>query len=66
MDQKHQENSQPENLTEVKEKLSDVNKKLRTLEWDKKMNQLNAGMEERYTILKEQQMSLLKKVEGEV
>lgn len=65
VDQENQETSQPEDLTAIKEKLSDVNKKLRTLEWDKKMNQLNTGMEERYAILKEQQMSLLKKVNGE-
>jgi len=41
-----------EKRSELKEKLSEINKKLLTMEWDKDHNQLNAGMEVKYTELK--------------
>ncbi|MBN2454161.1 hypothetical protein JXB11_01305 [Candidatus Woesearchaeota archaeon] len=36
----------------VEKELSEVRKRLLTLEWDKKHNQLNAGMESHYEELK--------------
>jgi len=48
-----------EQQTAIKEKLSDINKRLLTLEWDKKHNQLNAGMEVKYTELKAEHDKLI-------
>ncbi len=53
------ENKQTEGM---KERLSEVRKRLRTLEWDKKHNQLNAGMEAKYTELKEECANLEKQL----
>jgi len=50
---------------ELKEKLGDINKKLLTMEWDKKHNQLNSGMESKYTELKEEHDKIVKKINGE-
>ena len=50
--------------TELKEKLGDINKKLLTMEWDKKRNQLNIGMESKYTELKAEHDKLLKQIDG--
>jgi hypothetical protein len=50
---------------ELKEKLGDIDKKLMTMEWDKSHNQLNAGMESKYTELKEEHDKIIKKINGE-
>ena len=50
--------------TELKEKLGDINKKLLTMEWDKKHNQLNIGMESKYTELKTEHDKILKQING--
>ena len=49
---------------ELKEKLGDINKKLLTMEWDKKHNQLNIGMESKYTELKAEHDKILKEIDG--
>lgn len=48
--------------TKLREKLGDINKKLLTMEWDKKRNQLNVGMETKYTELKEEHEKILAKI----
>jgi len=48
----------------LKEKLGDINKKLLTMEWDKKHNQLNIGMESKYTELKAEHDKILKQIDG--
>jgi hypothetical protein len=53
------------NRETIKERVSDIDKRLRTLEWDKRNNQLNAGMEARYTELKEEKERLSKELEAE-
>lgn len=59
-----QEPASEEQKAEIKEKLHDINKKLITMEWDKRHNQLNAGMESKYTQLKAEQDKLLKQISG--
>jgi len=59
-----QEEATERQQSELKEKLSDINKRLLTLEWDKKHNQLNAGMEEKYTELKAEHDKLLAQING--
>ena len=49
---------------DLKEKLGDINKKLLTMEWDKKHNQLNIGMESKYTELKAEHDKILKQING--
>ncbi|MBS3132780.1 hypothetical protein J4470_01445 [Candidatus Woesearchaeota archaeon] len=60
-----QESISDQKRVELKEKLGDINKKLLTMEWDKKHNQLNAGMEPKYAELKEEHDKILKKINGE-
>jgi hypothetical protein len=47
---------------ELKEKLGDIKKKLLTMEWDKKHNQLNIGMESKYAELKAEHDKILKQI----
>ena len=49
-------------IIELKERLSNINKRLLTLEWDKKHNQLNAGMEEKYAELKAEHDKLVAEI----
>ena len=57
-----QEPVSEEQKAEIKEKLHEINKKLITMEWDKRHNQLNAGMESKYAQLKAEQDKLLKQM----
>ncbi|MAG16314.1 hypothetical protein CMO88_04590 [Candidatus Woesearchaeota archaeon] len=62
--------TKPEELSEqkrieLKEKLNEIDKRLLTMEWDKRHNQLNAGMEEKYTELKTEHDKLLAQINGD-
>jgi len=57
-----QEPVSEEQKAEIKEKLHEINKKLITMEWDKRHNQLNAGMESKYAQLQAEQDKLLKQM----
>ena len=48
----------------IRERLNDVNRKLLTLEWDKRNNQLNPGMEAKYTKLRTERAELEKLVQS--
>ncbi len=61
MEMKMQEEKMP--LEEMKEKLSDLRKKVMTLEWDKSHNQLNSSMEAKYAQIKTECEALQKKVD---
>ncbi|MBI2549884.1 hypothetical protein HYV83_01750 [Candidatus Woesearchaeota archaeon] len=60
--QEVQEEKMP--LEELKEKLSDLRKRIMTLEWDKSHNQLNSSMEAKYVQIKTDCEALQKKVDG--
>jgi thiamine biosynthesis lipoprotein ApbE len=49
----------------LKEQLNEVDRQLRTMDWDKQQNQFNAGMEEKYSQLKAQHENLAKKLAEE-
>lgn len=51
-------------LSDMKEQLSDLKKRIMTLEWDKSHNQLNSSMEVKYAQIKTEHDSLQKKVDG--
>ena len=51
-------------VSRLKERLREVNKKLLTMEWDKENNQLNVGMEEVYSELKEERSKLTARING--
>lgn len=51
-------------LEEMKEKLSDLRKRIMTLEWDKSHNQLNSSMEAKYAQIKTECEALQKKVDS--
>jgi hypothetical protein len=53
-----QENS----LAMLEQRLSELRKRVMTLEWDKSHNQLNSGMEEKYILIKAEFEALQKKV----
>ena len=62
-DEKQAENSLSEQQrTELSGRLSDINKKLLTMEWDRKHNQLNAGMETKYAQLKEEHDKIIERI----
>ena len=50
-------------LDVMKEKLSDLRKRIMTLEWDKSHNQLNSSMEAKYVQIKTECEALQKKVD---
>ncbi|HIG98442.1 TPA: hypothetical protein HA231_03390 [Candidatus Woesearchaeota archaeon] len=54
--------SEEESLSGMEERLSEVRKRVMTLEWDKSHSQLNSGMEQKYGQLKAEQEELQKKV----
>lgn len=60
--QETQEEHMP--LSDMKEKLRDMKKRLMTLEWDKSHNQLNSSMELKYSQIKVDFEALQKKVDG--
>ncbi len=60
--QEAQEEHMP--LSDMKEKLREMNKRLMTLEWDKSHNQLNSSMELKYSQIKVDFEALQKKVES--
>ncbi len=60
--QETQEEHMP--LSDMKEKLREMNKRLMTLEWDKSHNQLNSSMELKYSQIKVDFEALRKKVES--
>ena len=45
-------------MSRMKERLNEIKKKLLTLEWDKDHNQLNFGMQGKYSELKEEHSKL--------
>lgn len=51
-------------LSDMKEKLRDMKKRLMTFEWDKSHNQLNSSMEMRYSQIKTECETLQKRVDG--
>ena len=51
-------------LSDMKEKLRDMKKRLMTFEWDKSHNQLNSSMEMKYSQIKTECETLQKKVDG--
>ncbi|MBI2143410.1 hypothetical protein HYU20_03665 [Candidatus Woesearchaeota archaeon] len=51
-------------LSDMKEKLRDMRKRLMTFEWDKSHNQLNSSMEMKYSQIKTECEALQKKVDG--
>ena len=51
---------------QLKERLGEINKVLLTMEWDKKHNQLNIGMEDKYTELKAEHEKILAKINGDL
>mgnify|MGYP001598217774 FL=1 len=51
-------------LSDMKEKLRDMKKRLMTLEWDKSHNQLNSSMEMKYSQIKTECEALQKTVDG--
>ena len=51
-------------LSDLKEKLRDMKKKLMTFEWDKSHNQLNSSMELKYSQIKVEFETLQKRVDG--
>ena len=53
--------SEEQGKENIGEELREVRKRLLTLEWDKKHNQLNAGMESAYRELKERYKALTEK-----
>ena len=61
-----QDTVQDENapLNVMEEKLSDLRKRIMTLEWDKSHNQLNSSMEAKYGQIKTECEALQKKVDG--
>ena len=59
--QEVQEEKMP--LEEMKEKLSDLRKRIMTLEWDKGHNQLNSSMEAKYAQIKTECEALQKKID---
>ena len=59
--QEVQEEKMP--LEEMKEKLSDLRKRIMTLEWDKSHNQLNSSMEAKYAQIKTECEALQKKID---
>ncbi len=52
-------------LLQIKEKLGEVNRQLLTMDWDKRHNQFNPGMEAKYSQLKAEHDTLVKKLSGE-
>ena len=50
---------------QLKEKLGEIDRQLLTMEWDKKQNQFNPGMESKYIQLKAEHDSITKKLNGE-
>jgi len=52
-------------ISRIKEKLGEINRILLTLDWDKRHNQLNPGMEAKYNQLKTEHDVLTKKLTGE-
>ena len=51
-------------LSDMKDKLSELRKRIMTLEWDKSHNQLNSSMEVKYAQIKTEYETLQKKVDG--
>ena len=51
-------------MSQMKERLNELNRKIRTLEWDKDHNQLNFGMEGKYSELKEERIKLTERING--
>ena len=49
-------------IYEMKERLNELNRKILTLEWDKEHNQLNFGMEGKYSELKEERSKLTERI----
>jgi len=49
---------------QIKEKLGEISIQLLTMDWDKRHNQFNPGMETKYTQLKAEHDSLVKKLDG--
>ena len=49
--------SEPQ-MSRMKERLNEIKKKLLTLEWDKDHNQLNFGMQGKYSELKDEHSKL--------
>ena len=60
----NEENNNETDLNVMKEKLSDLRKRIMTLEWDKSHNQLNSSMEAKYAQIKTECDALQKKVDG--
>ncbi|MBI2176449.1 hypothetical protein HYU40_03850 [Candidatus Woesearchaeota archaeon] len=50
-------------LSDMKERLRDMKKRIMTLEWDKSHNQLNSSMELKYSQIKTECETLQKKVD---
>jgi len=48
----------------LKERLGQINKQLLTFAWDKDHNQLNIGMESKYTELKAEHDKIMAKING--
>src|SRR3989338_7027284 len=59
--QEVQEEKMP--FEEMKDKLSELRKRIMTLEWDKSHNQLNSSMEAKYAQIKTECEALQKKVD---
>lgn len=60
-----QDSLSDESKQKLKEQLSEVDRQLRTMDWDKQQNQFNPGMEEKYAQLKAEHDTITKKLAAE-
>jgi hypothetical protein len=61
-DQKKEQSLSDETKIELKEKLREINRQLMTMDWDKKHNQLNPGIELKYSQLRTEHDKIVKEL----